>query len=91
MGFVVSVVLTERTGSIYPMSEPKTSEILAAIADLRWHMDHKFELIAERLNGIDKRMDGLDKRMDDQSRMLAALIPTRLAAVPAGAEERRAL
>ncbi|MCW2245995.1 hypothetical protein M2352_001586 [Azospirillum fermentarium] len=28
------------------------------------------------------RLDGLEKRLDDQARMIAALIPTRIAAVP---------
>lgn len=29
------------------------------------------------------RLDGMDKRFEDQSRVLAALIPNRIAAVPA--------
>jgi len=32
------------------------------------------------------RLDGIDKRLDDQGRMIAALIPTRIAAVPPAAE-----
>lgn len=32
------------------------------------------------------RLDGIDKRLDDQGRILAALIPTRIAAVPPAAE-----
>lgn len=32
------------------------------------------------------RLDGIDRRLDDQGRMTAALIPTRIAAVPPAAE-----
>ncbi|WP_029007182.1 hypothetical protein [Azospirillum halopraeferens] len=33
------------------------------------------------------RLDGPDKRLDDQGRILAALIPSRIAAVPPPAAE----
>ena len=42
----------------------------------------------KRLVRIEEHLTGIDKRQDDQSRMLAAMIPTRLAAVP-GQDERR--
>jgi hypothetical protein len=42
----------------------------------------EFRLLHSRLNGF-------EKRLDDQGRILAALIPTRLAAVPAAMSQER--
>lgn len=44
------------------------------------------EEIRAELRVIDARLDGIDKRLDDQGRMIAALIPTRIAAEPPAAE-----
>lgn len=44
------------------------------------------EEVRSELRVIGARIDGIDKRLDDQGRMIAALIPTRIAAVPPAAE-----
>ena len=41
--------------------------------------------IEAQLQIVNTRLDGFEKRLDDQGRILAALIPTRIAAVPPAA------
>jgi hypothetical protein len=59
---------------------------MAAIAALKTHLDAKVEVVraesGEFRAEVRARLDGIDRRLDDQGRVLAALIPTRLAAVP---------
>jgi hypothetical protein len=43
--------------------------------------------IKGELKTMNVRLDGFEKRLDDQGRILAALVPTRLAAVPPSAAE----
>jgi len=43
--------------------------------------------IKAELRTANVRLDGFEKRLDDQGRFLAALIPTRIAAVPPPAAE----
>lgn len=43
--------------------------------------------IKHELQLMNGRFDGFEKRLDDQGRILAALIPTRIAAVPPPAAE----
>jgi len=43
--------------------------------------EKRLDGIDGKLIGIDIRLDGIDKRLDDQSHMLAALIPAKIAAV----------
>lgn len=71
------------------MAEPKASDILKAIAELSDRMERKFAVVDARFDVITERLNGIDRRLDEQGRYIAALIPTRLAAVPAG-DERRA-
>ncbi|KAA0582907.1 hypothetical protein [Azospirillum sp. Sh1] len=63
-------------------------------------MDQRLDSMDQRLDGIDHRLKDLqvtvhnqgerisrmEGRLDEQSRILAALIPTRVAAVPPAAE-----
>lgn len=42
--------------------------------------------IKGELRTMNVRLDGFEKRLDDQGRILAALVPTRIAAVPPAAE-----
>lgn len=43
--------------------------------------------IKGELKVMNARLDGFEKRLDDQGRILAALVPTRIAAVPPPAAE----
>ncbi|HYH38453.1 MAG TPA: hypothetical protein VD860_09560 [Azospirillum sp.] len=43
--------------------------------------------IRAELKVMNTRLDGFEKRLDDQGRILAALVPTRIAAVPPPAAE----
>jgi len=44
-------------------------------------------LIRGELKVMNARLDGFEKRLDDQGRILAALVPTRIAALPPPAAE----
>ncbi len=48
----------------------------------------KFDMtmVKSELKVMNTRLDGFEKRLDDQGRILAALVPTRIAAVPPAAE-----
>jgi chromosome segregation ATPase len=55
-------------------------------------IDRRFDTVeatqrehSTQLAVIDTRLDGFEKRLDDQGRILAALIPTRIAAIPPAA------
>lgn len=61
------------------------AEILNAILDLKTHIDGRFERLEQRLDRVTQRGNGGDRRLDEQPRILAALIPTRVAAVPPAA------
>ncbi len=50
------------------------AEIRAEFHEFRVEVRHKFEVVNAHLTGI-------DKRLDEQSRYIAALIPTKVAAV----------
>ncbi len=67
------------------MADPANAEILQAIADLGARMERRFEAAeraqAEFTNEVRTRLDGIDKRLADQNHILAALIPTKIAAV----------
>ena len=49
-------------------------------------MDHRFEKMQETAAAQGERITRMEGRLDEQSRILAALIPTRIAAVPPAAE-----
>lgn len=53
----------------------------ADIADIK----RRLTRLEEETVVIRTRLDGMDKRFDDQSRIMAALIPQRIAAVPPAA------
>jgi hypothetical protein len=70
-----------------------TDTILAAIAGLKDHFDSKIECLNAKvdanhdeavaaLSGQGEGIARMEGRLDEQSRILAAMIPTRLAAVP---------
>lgn len=53
----------------------------ADIAEMKMRLTR----LEEEVVIIRTRLDGMDKRFDDQSRIMAALIPQRIAAVPPAA------
>jgi hypothetical protein len=72
------------------MAEPTSTDIiLAAIADLRRHFDEKLtteiadlrQRVDHKFEIVETRLDGIDKRLDDQNAILAALIPAKIATV----------
>ncbi|SMF80687.1 hypothetical protein SAMN02982917_5094 [Azospirillum oryzae] len=62
------------------------AEFLNAILDLKTHIDGRFERLEQQVDRMAPRLDGAEQRLYEQSRILAALIPTRVAAVPPAAE-----
>lgn len=82
------------------MTDIEKEQVLAALTDLKSRMDYWFDRIARdgnmpgicsdsvqsRLDKQSKRISRMEGRLDEQSRILAALIPTRVAAVPPAAE-----
>ncbi|MEI8396403.1 MAG: hypothetical protein WCF85_16845 [Rhodospirillaceae bacterium] len=64
-------------------------ELKAMLAKLVAKIDEFRIEVRTELRVINEHLAGIDKRLDEQGRYIAALIPTRLAAVPATPEERR--
>ncbi|WP_109109997.1 hypothetical protein [Azospirillum sp. TSO35-2] len=49
-------------------------------------MDKRLDAVQNSIHGQGERISRMEGRLDEQSRILAALIPTRVAAVPPAAE-----
>lgn len=61
-------------------------ELKDVLSKLVAKIDGEIAEIREFRVEVRARLDGIDRRLDDQGRMIAALIPTRIAAVPPAAE-----
>jgi hypothetical protein len=82
-----------------PIAEPTLTDVMTAIAALSARMERRFEAVEHRFEETDRKIDAiaadvaglktgqavLNARLDEQRSVLAALIPTRLAAVPTAA------
>ncbi|KAA0583549.1 hypothetical protein FZ983_02765 [Azospirillum sp. B21] len=82
------------------MTDIEKEQVLAALADFKLRIDYWCDRIAGRGNMPEVRSDPIQSRLDEQcerisrmegrldeqSRILAALIPTRVAAVQPAAE-----
>ena len=69
--------------------KPLLKSLLSTVEGMARDMvDMKTEIVSIKgeLRTMNVRLDGFEKRLDDQGRILAALVPTRIAAVPPAAE-----
>lgn len=60
------------------MTPEKETELFATLSQIVGMLQQQNERIAR----IEGRLDGIDGRLNDQGRILAALVPSRIAAVP---------
>ena len=63
------------------MTQASNAEIMKAIAELSERMERRFASAEAKVDVLAARLDGIDKRLDDQNAILAALIPAKIAAV----------
>jgi len=72
LGRLADLIESERSGN---------ARFRVEVRERSANTEKRLDGIDGKLIGIDIRLDGIDKRLDDQSHMLAALIPAKIAAV----------